>query len=237
MNATETITRHIETIRISKAIPYREAYRLQRMRRTAVEKGERGNALFLLEHEPVITLGRNACPENLLHTRDELREMGIDLQEADRGGDITYHGPGQLVAYPILNLRLWRPSIRWYLRSLEEILVRTLADYGLHGQRIKGLTGVWVDGAKIAAIGIGIHNWVTFHGISLNVKPNMAHFDLIVPCGIPDKAVTSLAQFLDTAPTMKTAMDTFQKCFLNYFATYKDCAKAHERETGESTLS
>ena len=113
--------------------------------------------------------------------------------EADRGGDVTYHGPGQLVAYPILDLKRRGLSIRQYLRMLEGVIVDFLARYGVRGERVEGFTGVWVDGAKVAAIGIGVHNWVSFHGVAINIDPNMEHFRLIVPCGIPDKPVTFCA--------------------------------------------
>lgn len=190
--------REIEIIRLDGPMAYGEAMAIQRERRVAVEEGRLGNALFLLEHQPTITLGRRAKREHLLRSEAELAALGVELCETDRGGDITYHGPGQLVAYPVLDLRYWRESINWYLRALEEVLIRVLHTYGLEGERNPGLTGVWVEGAKVAAIGVGIHNWVTFHGAAINVAPDMSHFGLIVPCGIADKPVTSLEQILGT---------------------------------------
>jgi len=219
MSTTFTINREIETIRLPGQVPYPEAQRLQRKRRDAVEKGHTTNALFLLEHPPVITLGRRSHDENLLRTPEELATMGIELYEADRGGDVTYHGPEQLIAYPIMDLNQWRPSIQWYLRALEEVLIRLLASYGLKSERMKGYTGVWVGGAKIAAIGIGIHRWVTFHGLALNVDPDMAHFQLIVPCGIADKPLISLKNLLGKAPSMDTVMNDFEREFQTFFAT------------------
>lgn len=142
--------------------------------------------------------------------------MGIEVCEADRGGDVTYHGPGILVAYPVLDLKQWRPSIRWYLRALEEVVIHVLAGYGLESGRIPGYTGVWVGDEKIAAIGIGIHNWVTCHGVALHVDPDMSHFDLIVPCGLA-KPVTSLARMLDTAPAMNRVKEDFAATFLAHF--------------------
>lgn len=207
----------IETIHIRGQVRYSDALALQRERRAAVEEGRLGNALFVLEHAPVITLGRNANRSNVLRTPEELAAMGIEVCETDRGGDVTYHGPGQLVAYPILNLMLWKPSIRWYLRALEEVLIRLLARYGLQGERKEGLTGVWVDDAKVAATGIGVHNWVTFHGIALNVDPDMSHFQLIIPCGIADKPVTSLKQLLGYAVPMPQIMDDFEQEFTDFF--------------------
>jgi lipoate-protein ligase B len=212
-------SRAIEVIRIPRPIRYRDAYRAQEFRRLAVEQGRMGNALFILEHTPVITLGRRSQDGHLLESREELQNRDIELHQANRGGGVTYHGPGQLVAYPILNLKLWRPSIRWYLRYLEQVLMNLLVGYGLKGERIEGATGVWVGGAKIAAIGIGIHNWVTFHGLALNVAPDMSHFDLIVPCGIHDRPVTCLRQLLETAPPMPEVMSRFEQEFLDYFQT------------------
>ena len=213
--------RSIESIRLPGFVRYEEALRIQHERRVAVEEGRCGNALFLLEHAPVITLGRSHHPENLLRTPEELREMGIDVCETDRGGDVTYHGPGQLIAYPVLNLNLWNPAIRPYLRALEEVLIRQLALYGLKGERNEGYTGVWVGGAKVAAIGIGVHNWVTSHGIALNVDPDMSNFKLIVPCGIADKPVTSLKALLGQAPPMQQVMDDFERTFKVYFDTWQ----------------
>ena len=213
--------RSIESIRLPGFVRYEEALRIQHERRVALEEGRCGNALFLLEHAPVITLGRSRHPENLLRTPEQLREMGIDVCETDRGGDVTYHGPGQLIAYPVLNLNLWNPAIRPYLRALEEVLIRQLGLYGLKGERNEGYTGVWVGGAKVAAIGIGVHNWVTSHGIALNVDPDMSNFKLIVPCGIADKPVTSLKALLGQAPPMQQLMDDFERTYKVYFDTWQ----------------
>ncbi len=213
----ETSTNTVECIRFPAPVPYREAYEAQIARRSLVETNEAGEALFMLEHAPVFTLGRKADERHLLQSRAALADMGIDVVEVDRGGDVTYHGPGQLVAYPILDLTRRRRSIQWYLRKLEDIVIDFLAEYDLTGERLEGYTGVWVGGAKVAAIGVGIHNWVTFHGIAINVDPDMEHFRLIVPCGIPDKAVTSLKLLLGEAPTMEGAYDAFEKHFSNAF--------------------
>jgi lipoate-protein ligase B len=218
------MNRDIAVIRIPGRVPYREALEMQRKRRLAVEKGRGPNALLVLEHPPVITLGRGAREENLLGTRQDLDGLGIEVCETDRGGDVAYHGPGQLVAYPILDLSLWNPSIRWYLRSLETVLIRQLNLYGLKGERKEGFTGVWVGEAKVAAIGIAVHNWVTYHGVALNVNPDMAHFKLIVPCGIADKPVTSLEQLLGYAPGMDTVMNDFERTFMDYFVS---CSGTH----------
>ncbi|HUW59620.1 MAG TPA: lipoyl(octanoyl) transferase LipB [Candidatus Bathyarchaeia archaeon] len=224
----------IEVIRLPGFVPYVEGLRIQQARRDAVERGEAPETLFLLEHAPVITLGRKWQPKNLLRTRAEYAAMGIDLCETDRGGDVTCHGPGQMVAYPILNLNAVasravgsrsratvprrKPSIPWYLRALEEVLIRQLALYGLRASRCKNLTGVWVGDAKIAAIGVRIHNWTTSHGIALNVSPDMAHFRLIIPCGIADKPVTSLHALLGKGtPSMTAVMDDFERAFQEIF--------------------
>lgn len=209
--------REIETIRLGRP-SYAEAYQRQLGRRAAVESGTAPNTLFLVEHDPVMTLGRNAHREHLLKTPAALEQAGIQVVEADRGGDVTYHGPGQLVAYPILDLRAWRQSIKWYLRALEEVLIGQLSAYGLLGERVEGLTGVWVGDAKVAAIGVGIHKWVTFHGIALNVNPDMTHFTYIVPCGIADRPVTSLAMLMDNAPDLAQAASDFERGFLQHFS-------------------
>lgn len=217
------VTQHaLEIVRYPNRMRYAQVYAQQLARRRAIERGEAGNALFIVEHEPVITLGRNFQSTSLLKTREHLAKIGVDVCEVDRGGDATYHGPGQLVAYPILNLNEWTPSIKWYLRTLEDVIIAVLARYGLQGERLEGYTGVWVDGAKVAAIGIGLHNWVTFHGIAINVAPDMAHFDLIVPCGIADKPVTSIERLLGTAPSISRVSSDYISSFESVF----DCLTA-----------
>lgn len=207
----------IECIRFKKPVPYAQAYAAQIERRTAVENGEAPNALFLLEHEPVYTLGRKADTSDFISGEDSVRAQGFDVQRVDRGGEITYHGPGQLVAYPILNLAEWKRSIGWYLRTLEEVLIRLLDRYALKATRMEGLTGVWVDDAKVAAIGIGIHNWTTCHGIALNVETDMTHWENIVACGIADKSVTSLHLLMTNPPSISQAMDDFEEIFREVF--------------------
>lgn len=207
----------IEILRIPGISPYAEMLERQIERRDAIAAGAAPNALFLLEHAPVITLGRAASTAHLLKTPQELAQLGIALVETGRGGDATYHGPGQLVAYPLLNLRQWRCSVGWYLRQLETVLIALLADYGLEGERNKGLTGVWVGGGKVAAIGIGVRKWVTYHGIALNIAPNMEHFACIVPCGIPNHPVTSLAALLGAPPPLEEVAARFSRQFLATF--------------------
>ncbi len=164
------------------------------------------HTLLLLEHPPVITLGRNAGPQNILASRDLLASRGIELSETNRGGDVTFHGPGQLVGYPIFDLRAFSPRMGAveFVRKIEEVLIRTCGDLGVVTHRIKGLTGVWTESdnpAKIAAIGIHISRSVTSHGFALNVSTDLDYFKLIVPCGISDKPVTSVEQQLSAEKT------------------------------------
>lgn len=207
----------IEVIRIKEPVSYSAMFETQCARRGEVEKGTAPNTLYLLQHTPVVTLGRQTRPGHLLLPFEEYARRGIEVLETDRGGDVTYHGPGQLVAYPIINLTQWQCSVGWYLRSMEAVVIRVLARYGLNGERIKGYTGVWVNGAKVAAIGVGVHQWVTFHGTALNVYPDMAHFGFIIPCGISDKPVASLRQFLGKSPAMEEVMSLFEEEFLAVF--------------------
>ena len=151
------------------------------------------DVLILLEHPPVYTLGQGATTEFL---KFDPTQTQYELHRTERGGEVTYHCPGQLVGYPILNLQHYRKDLHWYLRQLEEVIIRVLAVYGLEGTRISGLTGVWVNGRKVAAIGIKVSRWITMHGFALNVCPDLEGFDRIVPCGIPDKPVGSLVQFV-----------------------------------------
>ena len=217
MKTTSSGIREIESLRFAQPVSYEDAFTAQIKRRTAIQEGHACNTLFLLEHTPVITLGRDADTAHLLRDEAEIEALGIDVCPADRGGDVTYHGPGQLVAYPVLRLGDWKRSINWYLRALEEVLIRVLAEYGLEGERVENLTGVWVEGAKVAAIGVGIHKWVTYHGIALNVNPDPGHWGLIVPCGIADRSITSLKQLLGTAPPMAEVTDRFERCFRGHF--------------------
>ena len=183
---------------------YQQTWDLQR--RIAAERlaGTRPDTLLLLEHAPTLTLGRAADVGHILADRDTLSVEQISVVESDRGGDVTYHGPGQLVGYPILNLREppHHTDLHVYLRGIEEMLIRTVEAFGIPAGRFHGNTGVWtgLDTAapkKVAAIGIKTARWITQHGFALNVAPNLAHFDLIVPCGIHDYGVTSLSRLLD----------------------------------------
>ena len=209
--------RKLRIFREPEQVPYAEMLERQRAVRTAVEQGRAPHTLFLLEHPPTITLGRKSSEAHILRSREDLAAQGVTVETSDRGGDVTFHGPGQLVAYPILNLELLTPSVGWYLRRLEDVVIALLADYGLAGERKEGLTGVWVGDAKAAAIGIGVHRWVTFHGCAINVNPDMNHFGLIIPCGIPDKPVTSLRELLGTPPQFEEVRERFVRNFLAVF--------------------
>ena len=174
--------------------PYAEALALQRAlcrRRMAGEL--RQDLLLLVEHEPVVTLGRGARASSLPLAPEELRRRGVAVAEVERGGDVTYHGPGQLVGYPILQLREHREDLHWYLRQLEAVLISALAGLGIAAERNPGLTGVWTRGRKIASLGVHVKQWVTFHGFALNVSTDLRAFDLIVPCGIQGVVMTSIA--------------------------------------------
>jgi lipoate-protein ligase B len=175
--------------------PYGEVLELQRAlcrSRLAGELSE--DILLLVEHDPVITLGRGTRPESLPLPVPELQRRGLEVFEVERGGDVTYHGPGQLVGYPIIDLRQHREDLHWYLRRLEAALIDALDTLGVPAGVNPGLTGVWTRGRKIASIGIHVKQWVTFHGFALNVTTNLDHFDLIVPCGIRDVVMTSVGQ-------------------------------------------
>jgi lipoyl(octanoyl) transferase len=184
-------------------VPYAEALRLQEACVAERTREACADTLLLLEHPPVVTVGRSGNPAHVLLDRDELARRGVELHEAGRGGDVTYHGPGQLVGYPVLRLAPARRDAHRYLRTLEEILIRTLARYGLAAGRDPRWTGVWVAGRKIAAIGVRLgRGWVTSHGFALNVSTDLAPFDAIVPCGIRDRGVTSMARELGRAPDL-----------------------------------
>ena len=160
------------------------------------QSGAIEDVLLLLEHDPVFTLGRNARRENLLLSEEELRARGFDVFETGRGGDVTYHGPGQVVGYPILDLSPDRRDVHRYVRDLEEAMIRTCRDYGVEAGRVAGLTGAWVGSEKIGAIGVRIARWVTSHGFAFNVATDLDPFGLIVPCGIRDRGITSLERLL-----------------------------------------
>jgi lipoyl(octanoyl) transferase len=191
-------------------VEYGAAWELQRRLVTARKAGAVPDVLLLCQHPHVITLGRNGKLENLRASDHVLRQMGVTFFETDRGGDITYHGPGQLVGYPIVNLAEIRRDVAWYLRSLEEAMMRATAEFGVATRRVDGRTGVWVDvpaehggEEKLAAIGVHLSRWVTSHGFAYNVSTDLRYFDLIVPCGIADKRATSLEKLLSHTVKIK----------------------------------
>ena len=179
---------------------YAEAWRLQKRAVAARKAGAIDDVLLLCEHPHVITLGRSGKRENLLASEHVLRQKGVEFHTTDRGGDITYHGPGQIVGYPILNLGAIRRDVVWYVRMLEEAMIRATAEFGVAAERVDGKTGIWVKNGnaeeKLAAIGVHISRWVTSHGFAYNVSTDLRKFDLIVPCGIADRKATSLEKLL-----------------------------------------
>ncbi|MBD2447984.1 lipoyl(octanoyl) transferase LipB [Nostoc sp. FACHB-152] len=177
-----------------RLMPYIEAHAWQRsLLSKRIQNPSLDDALILLEHPPVYTLGQGATPEFL---KFDLSNNNFDVHRVERGGEVTYHCPGQLVGYPILNLQRYCKDLHWYLRQLEEVIIQVLAVYGLTGDRLTGFTGVWLEGRKVAAIGIKVSRWITMHGFALNVCPDMTGFQHIVPCGIADKPVASLAEWI-----------------------------------------
>jgi lipoyl(octanoyl) transferase len=221
-------------------VPYGEAHALQERLVAARLRGEAPDTLLLLEHEPVITLGRGAHDENVLVPRAHLAKLGVELHETGRGGDVTYHGPGQLVAYPIFDLRPDRCDVRRYVRDLARVMIALAARHGVEASFLEGdakLVGVWVDEAspnrwpgdpraeggaarpaKIGAIGVRISRWVTMHGFAFNVSTDLAHFRLITPCGISQYGVTTLAALGALAPPVEDVARAAVECFAEVFS-------------------
>ena len=200
----------LELISIGK-IAYEPMVRIQEKRHADVVAGHTDDALFLLEHSDVVTLGKNSSSENVLLSNTDLKRVGVELFQSSRGGDVTYHGPGQMVAYPIIHLRADERDIRKFVYRLEEILIRTCADFGIIGQRVEGLRGIWVGKEKIAALGVRVARWTTMHSVALNVSTDLTKFSCIVPCGIKDRGVTSIQKLLGEAPPMVEVMDIFSR--------------------------
>ncbi|WP_224087011.1 lipoyl(octanoyl) transferase LipB [Nostoc sp. MS1] len=189
-------------------MPYIEAHALQRsLLRERIDNPNLNDVLILLEHPPVYTLGQGSSLDFL---KFDPNQSEFEIHRIERGGEVTYHCPGQLVGYPILNLHRHCKDLHWYLRQLEEVIIRVLAVYGLKGDRTPPLTGVWLEGRKVAAIGIKVSRWVTMHGFALNVCPDMTGFERIVPCGIADKPVGSLAQWIPNITTQEVRVHVIQ---------------------------
>jgi lipoyl(octanoyl) transferase len=184
-------------------VGYAEAVRLQEECARRLKDGAGGERLLLLEHPPVITLGRNARPGDVLLDAAALGSLGIAVETTNRGGQVTYHGPGQLVGYPILSLHPDRRDVARYLRDLEEVLIRALRRFGIAADRRPGLTGVWTPAGKIAALGVHLSRWVTTHGFALNVSTDLTRFGLIVPCGLRGASVTSMERLLGRRPGLE----------------------------------
>ena len=196
---------------------YGDVLALQRELVVERQAGRIPDVLVFVEHSPVYTLGRSGNPEHFLADAALLARIGATFVETERGGDITYHGPGQIVVYPIVDLRRFRTDLRAYLRALEETILIALEAYGITGRREPGLTGVWHDGGKLAAIGIRVSRWVSSHGFALNVSTNLEHFKHIVPCGIFDRAVTSMENVLDTPVACGPVRDALALAFSRTF--------------------
>jgi len=177
-------------------VDYQDALKLQFSILEKRMKEEIEDVLLLLQHPPTFTIGRSGKTENLLSNIEELKKRGIHFEEISRGGDITYHGPGQLVGYPIVDLNKFRRDIHRYLRNVEEMIIYALSDFHIKAGRINALTGVWVNEEKIASIGVGVRRWITYHGFALNVNTDLSYFDMIIPCGIPGAKITSMQKLL-----------------------------------------
>ena len=194
--------------------------------------GEAEDTLILLEHPPVFTAGRRWKPDHIVWTEERIAAAGAELRFIDRGGSLTFHGPGQLVGYPILDLTRHGKDLHRYLRRLEEVLIRTLHRYGIRGERSAGQTGVWVHGAKIASIGVHVSRWVSRHGLALNVSPDLSAFDLIVPCGLSGIRMTSMAALLKRQVPVQAVAEAVAEQFALVF----DCA-VQWRSSPEAVLS
>jgi lipoate-protein ligase B len=211
------MTRALTVYQIDR-MPYAEAVAFQgrcveRLRRSAADEA----ALILLEHPPVITIGRSAKEGHILAPPDVLAAEGVAVYASTRGGDVTYHGPGQIVGYPILPLRHHGKDLHRYLRALEGVLIATLDAFGLPAGRREGLTGVWTARGKIASIGVAVRHWITYHGFALNVAPNMGHFDLITPCGLKDVTMVCMKDLLGVAPPRADVEEAIRRRFCAAF--------------------
>ncbi|MFC1808001.1 lipoyl(octanoyl) transferase LipB [Candidatus Omnitrophota bacterium] len=196
---------------------YDQAYTFQKSCLEEVKFGSVDGVLILTEHKPVFTFGRFAKPENLLVSEDFLKEEGVDLANVERGGDITFHGPGQLVVYPIINLAKHKKDIHKFMRDLEEVVMRTLQDFSIKSFRIKGRTGVWTKKGKIASLGIAASRWITYHGLALNVSTDLKYFGMINPCGFKDINVTSVKDILGSIEDADSLKEKFMSHFCDIF--------------------
>ena len=197
-----------------KIVKFDRAWKNQRsLVAERIENADLNDVLILLEHPPVYTLGTGST---LNFVNFDLETSGFEIYRIERGGEVTYHCPGQLVGYPILNLRYYQQDLHWYLRQLEEVIIKTVANYGLKAYRLPDFTGVWLEGKKIAAIGIKVKRWITMHGFALNVCPDLSGFKHIVPCGIKDKPIGSLQEFVPDITVERVRID-LAKVFASVF--------------------
>lgn len=197
---------------------FKDTWNLQKELQEKRILGEIEDQLILVEHPAVYTLGKNASKEHILK-----RKEGVSVIQTDRGGNITFHGPGQLVGYPILDLNFYKRSITWYMRELEQLMIDVLKEYGIEGSTKKGLTGTWVKDHKIAALGVRISRWVTMHGFSLNISPDLSYYQDIIPCGIQEYGVTSMAMIMgEEVPSMDEVKIKMVDYFKNRFVGFKN---------------
>ena len=197
---------------------YNDTWKLQKKLQSKRILGEIEDHLLLVEHPPVFTLGKNASKQHIINNSDD-----VSIIQTDRGGNITFHGPGQLVGYPILDLNHYKRSITWYMRELEQLVIDVLSEYDIKASRKKGLTGTWVKDKKIGALGVRISKWVTMHGFSLNINPDLNFYKHIIPCGIKEYGVTSMAKIMgNQVPSMEEIKTKMKKRFTKNFAGYKN---------------
>ena len=197
---------------------YNDTWKLQKKLQSKRILGEIEDHLLLVEHPPVFTLGKNASKQHIINNSED-----VSIIQTDRGGNITFHGPGQLVCYPILDLNHYKRSITWYMRELEQLIIEVLGEYDIKASRKKGLTGTWVKDKKIAALGVRISRWVTMHGLSLNINPDLNFYKNIIPCGIKEYGVTSMAKIMgNEVPSMDEVKTKMTKHFTKNFVGYKN---------------
>jgi len=209
---TSDLNTHLEVLRLGRQ-PYEIVWEMQKELVVKRQQGLVPDTLILVEHDPVYTLGKNADENHLLQSRRE----DVPTFRIERGGDVTFHGPGQIVGYPILDLHNHRLSISWYMRSLEEVLIRTLGEFCIEADRRVGLTGVWIDDRKIASLGVRVSRWITMHGFALNVNTDLRYFDGIIPCGIFECGVTSMERILRKKLMLEEVENRIEREFIDVF--------------------
>lgn len=213
-------------------VSYGIAWEIQRQMVQERRNGQCEDSIILLEHDPVFTIGRAGSRNNIIVPDTKLKTEAVNVFEVDRGGDITYHGPGQLVAYPIMDLTLHGRDLHLYVRQLEEVIIRTIALYGIEGWREQGLTGVWTEKGKVAAIGVGVKGWVSMHGFALNVNPDMKYFGMINPCGITNRPVASMRGF-----GIKASLEDVADVLLEKFAEVFEFEIIPARSKKDATIT